>query len=192
MEVQWRRNERMVDRYRATRPGRRVRPFDLRHGGHCPLYRFGGDPGEAIGMTGRTGTVAGVTPYPADPDADRAVPLVGATTGFALGPAGAADVVWVSGDTVVYPGVLEVAERFTVGTAILHLGKVQFGLTGPTRFTMTGQDAVRLCRRIRPRRIVPVHYEGWSHFHEGRAEITAAFSPDTLTWLTPGVQTLLS
>ncbi len=38
--------------------------------------------------------------------------------------------------------------------------------------------------------MIPVHYEGWSHFSEGRAPIEKAFaaSPlrDTLTWLTPG------
>ncbi len=33
------------------------------------------------------------------------------------------------------------ADRFTVDTAILHLGKVQFGLTGPARFTMTGRES---------------------------------------------------
>ena len=92
---------------------------------------------------------------------------------------------------MVYPDVLRVADRFTVDTAILHLGKVQFGLTGPARFTMTGRDAARLVARIRPRRIVPVHYEGWSHFHEGRAEIAAAFPADALTWLTPGKRTTL-
>ena len=119
------------------------------------------------------------------------VPLVGPTTGFALQLAGSAPVVWISGDTVLYPGVLSVASRFTVGTAILHLGKVQFGLTGPARFTMTGRDAARLCDRIRPQRIVPVHYEGWSHFHEGRAEIEAAFPPGALTWLDAGKPTSL-
>jgi L-ascorbate metabolism protein UlaG (beta-lactamase superfamily) len=118
-----------------------------------------------------------------------AVPLVGPTTGFALT---GSEVVWISGDTVVFPGALAVASRFTVDTAILHLGKVQFGLTGPTRFSMTGRDAVRLCDAIKPRRIVPVHYEGWSHFHEGRAEIAAAFPQGALTWLEPGVQTALS
>jgi L-ascorbate metabolism protein UlaG (beta-lactamase superfamily) len=119
-----------------------------------------------------------------------AVPLVGPTTGFAV--RGAAETVWISGDTVVFPGALEVASRFTVDTAILHLGKVQFGLTGPTRFSMTGKDAVRLCATIKPRRIVPVHYEGWSHFHEGRAGIEAAFGQGALIWLEPGVQTALS
>ncbi|GID25689.1 MBL fold metallo-hydrolase [Paractinoplanes brasiliensis] len=115
------------------------------------------------------------------------VPIVGPTTGFALRPPGSPSVVWISGDTVVFPGVLEVADRFTVDTAILHLGKVQFPLTGPARFTMTGGDAATLCARLKPRRVIPVHYEGWSHFHEGRAEIDAAFPPNTLTWLTPGV-----
>jgi L-ascorbate metabolism protein UlaG (beta-lactamase superfamily) len=118
-------------------------------------------------------------------------PIVGPTTGFALRPPGATAVVWISGDTVVYPDVLRLADRFTVDTAILHLGKVQFGLTGPARYTMTGRDALALCNRLKPRRIVPVHYEGWSHFHEGRPEITAAFPPDALTWLTPGIPTTL-
>lgn len=121
-----------------------------------------------------------------------ALPLVGPTTGFALRPPGATDVVWISGDTVLFRGVLEVADRFTVDTAILHLGKVQFALTGPARFTMTGQDAASLVARLRPNRIIPVHYEGWSHFHEGQSEIAAAFPQNALTWLTPGVQTALS
>jgi L-ascorbate metabolism protein UlaG (beta-lactamase superfamily) len=120
------------------------------------------------------------------------LPIIGPSIGFALRPPGSSTVVWISGDTVVFPGVLEVADRFDVDTAILHLGKVQFGLTGPARFTMTGRDAVRLCERIKPRQVVPVHYEGWSHFHEGRAEISAAFPEGTLTWLQQGVQTALS
>ncbi|WP_250001815.1 MBL fold metallo-hydrolase [Actinoplanes sp. M2I2] len=120
------------------------------------------------------------------------VPIVGPTTGFALRAPGASSVVWISGDTVLFPGVLEVADRFTVDTAILHLGKVQFGLTGPARFTMTGRDAAALVDRVRPRTVVPVHYEGWSHFHEGRPQIEAAFPPNRLTWLHPGVATTLS
>jgi L-ascorbate metabolism protein UlaG (beta-lactamase superfamily) len=119
-----------------------------------------------------------------------AVPIVGPTTGVAL--RASSETVWISGDTVVFPGVLKVADRFDVDIAVLHLGKVQFGRTGPARFTMTGRDAVRLCSAIRPRTIVPVHYEGWSHFHEGRAEISAAFPQGALTWLVPGAQTALS
>jgi L-ascorbate metabolism protein UlaG (beta-lactamase superfamily) len=44
-------------------------------------------------------------------------------------------------------------------------------LTGPIRYTMTAHDAVELCGLLRPETVVPVHYEGWSHFTEGRARI---------------------
>jgi L-ascorbate metabolism protein UlaG (beta-lactamase superfamily) len=150
--------------------------------------------GNAVGLAPFASAKVGAVEVTATPSRHGPAwsrPIVGPTTGFALRPPAAESVVWISGDTVVCPDVLKVADRFTVDTAILHLGKVQFGLTGPARYTMTGRDAVALCDRIKPRRIVPVHYEGWSHFHEGRAEIAAAFPPDALTWLTPGVQTPL-
>jgi L-ascorbate metabolism protein UlaG (beta-lactamase superfamily) len=151
--------------------------------------------GNAVGLqpwqTAKVGSLE-ITATPSRHGPALLVPIIGPSTGFALRPPGSATVVWISGDTVLFPGVLEVASRFTVDVAVLHLGKVQFGLTGPARFTMTGRDAVRLCQQIKPRRIVPVHYEGWSHFHEGRAEIEAAFPHHALTWLEPGVQTALS
>ena len=65
----------------------------------------------------------------------------------------------------------EVAERVRVGTALLHLGGVRFPVTGPLRYTMTARDAVELCGLMRPRIAIPVHYEGWKHFREGRDAI---------------------
>jgi L-ascorbate metabolism protein UlaG (beta-lactamase superfamily) len=98
-------------------------------------------------------------------------PIVGDVVGFALRWAGQErGVLWISGDTVLFDGVLEVADRLEVDVALLHLGGVRFGVTGPLRYTMTARDAVVLCRRLRPRTAIPVHYEGWAHFHEGRAE----------------------
>ena len=45
--------------------------------------------------------------------------------GFALEWDGQAHgVLWISGDTVLYDGVREVAERLDVDVAILHLGDV--------------------------------------------------------------------
>ncbi|MCW6006585.1 MBL fold metallo-hydrolase, partial [Micromonospora sp. CPCC 205371] len=99
---------------------------------------------------------------------------------------------WISGDTVLYEGVRQVASRLDVGTVLLHLGAVRFGVTGPLLYTMTGRDGAALCDLLRPRTILPVHYEGWSHFHEGRAGIETAFaqaSPavrDALRWLPLG------
>jgi L-ascorbate metabolism protein UlaG (beta-lactamase superfamily) len=99
---------------------------------------------------------------------------------------------WVSGDTVLYDGVREVPDRLDVGTVLLHLGSVQFGITGPLRYTMTGAEGAELCVRLQPHTVLPVHYEGWSHFQEGRPGIEAAFAAaapavrDTLHWLTIG------
>jgi hypothetical protein len=43
---------------------------------------------------------------------------------------------------------------------------------------------------VKPTHVVPVHYEGWSHFQQGReaAEpvLRAAAYADRVTWLDPG------
>jgi L-ascorbate metabolism protein UlaG (beta-lactamase superfamily) len=91
--------------------------------------------------------------------------LVGDVIGFALND------LWISGDTVLYDGVRAVAERLEIATMIVHLGGVRFPVTGPLRYTMTAREAVELCRLIRPRLVIPIHYEGWSHFKEGREAI---------------------
>ena len=83
---------------------------------------------------------------------------------------------WISGDTVLYDGVREVAERLTVDTALLHLGGVRFPVSGPLRYTMTAREAVELCGLVQPRTAIPIHYEGWTHFREGREAIEREFA----------------
>ena len=98
--------------------------------------------------------------------------IVGDVVGFALRWDGQEHgELWISGDTVLYDGVREVADRLQIGTAVLHLGGVRFPVTGPVRYTMTAQDAVEVCRLVRPATAIPVHYEGWSHFRQDRAAI---------------------
>ncbi len=99
-------------------------------------------------------------------------PLAGDVIGFALRWEGQEDgVLWISGDTVLYDGVRQVADRLHVDTAVLHLGGVQFPVTGPVRYSMTARDAVELCGLIRPNTAIPIHYEGWKHFKQGREDI---------------------
>ena len=104
-------------------------------------------------------------------------PIVGDVIGFALRWEGQEHgALWISGDTVLYDGVRSVAGRIEVDTVLLHLGGVRFPVTGPLHYSLTADDAVELCRLIDPRTIVPVHYEGWKHFREGRAEVERAFA----------------
>jgi L-ascorbate metabolism protein UlaG (beta-lactamase superfamily) len=99
-------------------------------------------------------------------------PIVGDVIGFALRWDGQEHgVLWISGDTVLYDGVRQVADRLQVDTALVHLGGVRFPLTGPARYTLTAGEAVELCQLIRPRTVVPIHYEGWAHFRQGRADL---------------------
>ncbi len=103
--------------------------------------------------------------------------IAGDVVGFALRWDGQEHgVLWISGDTVLYDGVRQVADRFQVDMAVLHLGAVRFPVTGPVRYSMTAADAVELCRRIRPRTAIPVHYEGWSHFSQGADGIERAIA----------------
>ena len=123
-------------------------------------------------------------------------PLVGDVIGFALRWEGQAlGSLWISGDTVLYDGVREVAERLRVGTALLHLGGVRFPISGPVRYTMTAKEAVELCDIVQRRTAIPIHYEGWKHFREGRDAIERelAKAPDDVSgrfrWLPLGVAT---
>jgi L-ascorbate metabolism protein UlaG (beta-lactamase superfamily) len=114
-------------------------------------------------------------------------PLVGDVIGFALRWQGRS--LWITGDTVLYDGVRQVAGRLQVDVAVLHLGGVRFPITGPLRYTMTAKEAVELCRLVRPRTAIPIHYEGWSHFREGREAVEREFAkaPDVrLQWLPIG------
>jgi L-ascorbate metabolism protein UlaG (beta-lactamase superfamily) len=72
--------------------------------------------------------------------------------------------------------VRQVPARLQVDTALLHLGGVRFPVSGPVRYTMTAQDAVELCRLMRPRTAIPIHYEGWKHFRQGRDAIEREFA----------------
>jgi L-ascorbate metabolism protein UlaG (beta-lactamase superfamily) len=99
-------------------------------------------------------------------------PIVGHVVGFALTwPGQSHGALWISGDTVLHRELWEVVDRVPVGVALLHLGGVRFPVTGPLRYTMTVDEAVELCERLRPRTAIPVHYEGWSHFRQGREPI---------------------
>jgi L-ascorbate metabolism protein UlaG (beta-lactamase superfamily) len=81
-------------------------------------------------------------------------------------------VLYISGDTVYFPGIDEVGRRFKIDTGIFHLGGVQFRyLTGCGRYTMDSHDLVRAVNVLRPRTIIPVHYNGWTHFKEDEAAL---------------------
>jgi L-ascorbate metabolism protein UlaG (beta-lactamase superfamily) len=57
---------------------------------------------------------------------------------------------------------------------------------------MTAADAIGLCGLLGPRVTIPIHYEGWKHFRQGRDAIEAEFARapqefrDSVRWLPIG------
>ena len=144
--------------HRARRPATRRRR---------PRARAVGDG--AAERRGQAAIEITATPCRHGPPLSR--PLAGHVIGFALRWEGQEHgVLWISGDTVLYEGVRQVADRIEVDTAVLHLGGVRFPVTGPLRYSMTAREAIELCSLIRPRTVIPVHYEGWKHFQESRGD----------------------
>ena len=140
---------------------------------------------------GRTSIEVTATPCRHGPPLSR--PIVGDVIGFARRWEGQeGGVLWITGDTVLYDGVREVASRLRVDTAIVHLGGVRFPVTGPVHYTLTAAEAVELLGLVRPRVTIPLHYEGWKHFREGRdaveRELAGAPAPvrDSVRWLPIG------
>jgi L-ascorbate metabolism protein UlaG (beta-lactamase superfamily) len=117
---------------------------------------------------------------------------LGPVIGFVL-TAPEAPVVYVSGDTVWYEGVIEVGRRFAVDIAILNAGAAKVAVAGPSPLTFTAGEAVDLAQAWPKAVIVPLHFEGWTHFSEGAAELRDAFARARLTerlrWAPPGVPT---
>jgi L-ascorbate metabolism protein UlaG (beta-lactamase superfamily) len=135
------------------------------------------------------GTEVRITATPCRHGPPLSRPLVGEVVGFLLEWEGQREgALWITGDTVWFGGIPEVAERFDVGTAIVHLGGVRFPVTGPARYTMNAAEAVRLAREFELKTLVPLHYEGWKHFRQGRDEVESAFAEagieDRVRWPT--------
>ncbi|MBB5788949.1 MBL fold metallo-hydrolase [Jiangella mangrovi] len=144
--------------------------------------RLGGAVGLAAGATtvlpGGPGRPSlSVTATPARHGPPLSHPIVGDVVGFAVRLADASAVaLWITGDTVLFGPLRQVASSLAVDVALVHVGGVRFGITGPVRYTMTGREAVSLIGTLRPRIAVPVHYEGWSHFADGPAGLDAALA----------------
>ena len=79
----------------------------------------------------------------------------------------------MTGDTVWYEGVAEVARRFQPRLAILFAGSAK--PRGPFHITMDNNDAIETACAFPSAKIVAVHNEGWGHFTESQADVFRAF-----------------
>ena len=106
------------------------------------------------------------------------------------------DAIYISGDSVWFDGVKEIATRADVRVAFLFMGAARVREVGPAHLTLTAAEGVLVARAMPNATLVPLHYEGWEHFSEGRSAIEAAFTEaglaHRLRWLPPGQSVTLA
>ncbi|KRV48321.1 Zn-dependent hydrolase [Wenjunlia vitaminophila] len=122
---------------------------------------------------GGTVTVTGV---PALHGPEGAEEVVGEVVGFVLTGVDL-PTVYVSGDNASLDLVREIADRFApVDTAVLFAGAVRTALLDGALLTLDSVQAAEAARILGARRIVPVHFDSWAHFTEGRSALVDAFT----------------
>jgi L-ascorbate metabolism protein UlaG (beta-lactamase superfamily) len=106
-------------------------------------------------------------------------------------------VIYLSGDTVYFSGIEEVAARFQVDIAIFNAGAVQFRyLTGCAKYTMDAEQLIQAAKAIQPNKIFPIHTQGWTHFKESEASLMTTlfdheFTRNKTLFLSPGIPALI-
>lgn len=118
---------------------------------------------------GRTVTIA-ATPARHGPAGIE--PLVGDVVGFVIS-ADDTPPIYVTGDTVWYDGVAEVARRFQAGIVLLFAGAAR--TRGPLNLTMNVNDAIETAHAFPEAAIVPVHCDGWAHFTQNCDDLRRSF-----------------
>jgi L-ascorbate metabolism protein UlaG (beta-lactamase superfamily) len=131
------------------------------------------EPWSSVAVDGVT-----VTAVPALHGPPGSEAVTGPVIGFLLD-----DKVYVSGDNASLDVVREIAARVgCVDVAVLFAGAVQI----PQRFdgaylTLSGDRAAMAAEILGARAVIPLHFEGWSHFTQGADALRAAFAGHGLT-----------
>jgi L-ascorbate metabolism protein UlaG (beta-lactamase superfamily) len=132
---------------------------------------------ESVELADGAVTVTGVPAIHGPGAREEVEPVTGQVVGFVLTGEGL-PTVYVSGDNASLDAVKEIAERFgPVDTAILFAGAPRIPvLFDGELLVLDSAQAAEAAEILGARRVVPVHYNSWAHFTEGRDELVAAFA----------------
>ena len=124
--------------------------------------------------------------------------IMGKVLGFAIEWEGQKNgCLYISGDTVLFEGIYELAKKKKIDLAILHLGAGAFPyLKKNLRVTMNGEEAIKTAHLLKPNLVIPIHYEGWWHFKQSagalKNEIINSGVNDRFLWLKSGEKTKIT
>jgi L-ascorbate metabolism protein UlaG (beta-lactamase superfamily) len=144
-------------------------------------------------LTKQDGAELRITATPARHGPAGIEPLSGDVIGFMLGFTNGMPPIYITGDTVWFDGVADVARRFRPGIVLLFAGSAR--TRGPFNLTMNTNDAIETAHAFPDATIVPVHYQGWAHFTESAEDLFHSFKAlglsQRLQLLEPGIPTAI-
>jgi L-ascorbate metabolism protein UlaG (beta-lactamase superfamily) len=121
-------------------------------------------------------------------------PISGDVIGFLIGSSQPGDAIYLTGDSVWYDGVAEVAQRFSPKLVVVFAGSAE--PRGRFHVTMDSNDAIETAHAFPDAAIVAIHNHGWGHFKESQADLAQAFTVlgigDRLVTLEAGQPTTLT
>jgi L-ascorbate metabolism protein UlaG (beta-lactamase superfamily) len=121
-----------------------------------------------------TGAELEITATPARHGPAGSENITGEVIGFLVGVKGETHpVLYFTGDTVFYDGIQEVAEKASPDFIFIFAGAAR--PRGPFNVTMNSNDAIDTAIAFKKATIIPLHFEGWSHYTEGRDVLKEAF-----------------
>ncbi|TSJ44473.1 MBL fold metallo-hydrolase [Mucilaginibacter corticis] len=128
-----------------------------------------------------------ITAMPARHGPAGTLHLTGEVTGFLIETR---DIqLYLTGDTVYYEGIKQIAARFQPKYVFVFAGAAK--PRGPFNLTMGANDVLDTAGVFPEATIIPLHFEGWSHYTESDAELRTAFEAvgiaEKLLILKPGV-----
>lgn len=115
--------------------------------------------------------------------------LTGEVTGFVVETSLVQ--IYITGDTVFYDGVKQVGIRFKPNYVFIFAGAAK--PRGPFNVTMNTNDAIDTAFAFPSATIIPLHFEGWSHYTESGDMLQKSFHAlgidDRLKFLKAGIST---
>ncbi len=140
------------------------------------------EPWSSTEIRGPDGATVTVTAVPALHGPPGSEPVTGPVIGFVLSAPGV-ETVYVSGDNASLDVVREVAGGCgPIDVAVLFAGAVQLSHRFDGAYlTLSSDLAAQASIILGAPTVIPLHFEGWTHFTQGADELRAAFAGNGVT-----------
>ena len=151
-------------------------------------------PWQSTEISKQDGATLRITATPARHGPAGIEPLSGDVIGFVVSFFDGTPPLYITGDTVWYDGVAEVARHFRPGVVLLFAGAAR--TRGPFNLTMNTNDAIETAHAFATATIVPIHCDGWAHFTQSAEDLEHSFKAlgiaSRLQLIAPGVPTTIA